>query len=185
MNKSEDIKELATALCKAQAKITGAIKDSSNPFFQSKYADLDAVWEAIRVPFTENNLSVSQIPSETEKGTILETVIMHSSGQWISGNILMKTMKEDPQSKGSAITYYRRYVLSAMSGVSQVDDDAESAMNRDIEIKDVKKVQPKGKAQHDSAPTPSAICQCGGEMVLSRYKKNELWCANCKTAKPV
>jgi len=132
MQKSESIDLLASALSKAQAEIKGAIKDSTNPFFKSSYADLSSVWEAIRMPFTKNGLSVSQIPYEVDKGTLLETIIMHSSGQWIMGELLINPVKNDPQSKGSAMSYARRYSLASMAGVAQIDDDAEAAQGRDV-----------------------------------------------------
>ena len=60
MNQSESIAALAAALSKAQASITGALKDSANPFFKSKYADLASCWDACRKPLTDNGLAVIQ-----------------------------------------------------------------------------------------------------------------------------
>ena len=128
MNKSETISKLAMALAKAQAKIKGAVKDSENPFFKSKYADLESVWGAIREPFTSNGLSVTQLTnSETTDGVVIETVLMHESGEWISSHLLMKPVKNDPQGVGSAITYGRRYGLQAIAGVCPEDDDGNKA----------------------------------------------------------
>lgn len=130
MTKSDTIAALAKALSLAQSEIKGAIKDSENPFFKSKYADLESVWESVRVPLTKNGLSITQIPTEDETGSLLETVILHSSGEWISGIMRVKPDKDTPQGKGSAISYARRYSLSAMLSVPQLDDDAEAAMDR-------------------------------------------------------
>ena len=140
MNKSEQINELAMALSKAQAKIAGAIKDSANPFYKSKYADLAGVWDVCRIPLSDNGLSVIQTTEIQGERIILNTTLLHSSGQWVSGAYPVKPQKDDPQGCGSALSYARRYTLSAMVGVFQIDDDAESAMKREPEIKQVTKV---------------------------------------------
>lgn len=127
MNKSESIKELAAALSHFQAAVAGAKKSSDNPYYKSKYADLATIWQTVRAPLTENGLSVSQVSQPTEPGLIaIETVLMHESGEWISGIIVMPLTKSDPQGAGSAITYARRYGLAAILGVHQEDDDAQS-----------------------------------------------------------
>jgi len=129
MNKSESIKELATSLAKAQGSIKGAIKDSSNPFFKSKYADLASVVEAIRSAFAANGLSYIQTvePSQADEVRV-ETMILHSSGEWISCGILaLPVSKVDAQGYGSALTYARRYSLSAAVGVAPEDDDGNAA----------------------------------------------------------
>jgi hypothetical protein len=128
MNKSESLKELATALAKAQAEIKGALKDSANPFFKSKYADLSSVVEAIRVAVTQNGLSYVQIAHEKEAAAAFETVILHSSGEWLSCGVMsVPVSKADAQGFGSAATYCRRYSLSAAFGVAPEDDDGNAA----------------------------------------------------------
>ena len=130
---SEQINELATALAKAQGDLKGAKKDSKNPFFHSSYADLASVWDACREPLSKNGLSVVQTTDWVvgeEHCLLLLTTLLHSSGQWITGKLLIKPVKDDPQGLGSAITYARRYALSAIVGVAAEDDDAESAMGR-------------------------------------------------------
>lgn len=132
MNKSENINEIAKALCNVQAVLTGALKDSKNPFFNSKYADLESVWSSIREPLTKNGLSVSQIPTMINGEPGLETILMHVSGQFICSAVLVKPIKNDPQSYGSAYTYFRRYALAAIVGQVQVDDDANHANGNEI-----------------------------------------------------
>ncbi len=129
---SDSINELAAALAKAQSEIEGAKKDSANPFFKSKYADLESVWTACRVPLTKNGLSVVQlVSSEGDDGKVtVTTQLLHSSGQWIRGSLTGKPVKADPQGTGSCITYYRRYGLAAIVGVFQADDDGNAASNR-------------------------------------------------------
>ena len=146
MNKSESIKELAAALSKFQAAVAGAKKCSDNPYYKSKYADLATIWQTVRAPLTENGLSVSQVSQPTEPGLIaIETILMHESGEWISGVIQMLLTKSDPQGAGSAITYARRYGLAAILGVHQEDDDAQS------HNKDTAKQKPKPEYVTSSA----------------------------------
>jgi len=122
------MKELATALCKAQAQITGAVKDSTNPHYKSKYADLESVWDACRVALTSNGLSVAQFGADAPPGYIaITTMLLHESGESLQGTMTLPMVKNDPQAAGSAITYARRYSLAAMVGVVQVDDDAQEA----------------------------------------------------------
>jgi hypothetical protein len=158
---SESINELAAALAKAQGDISGAKKDSENPHFRSKYADLASVWDAIRAPFAANGLSVTQFPrlAQPEQSDMLlievETCLMHTSGQFMRDTLRMPVGKPDAHGVGSALTYARRYALSAITGVAPEDDDANGAVagqnsHRDeqpgnpaviIKIKDVLKSQ--------------------------------------------
>ena len=130
MNSSVKIESLAAALCKAQSEMGGAVKDSSNPFFKSKYADLTSVIKAIKQPFADNGLAYTQFPVSSEQGVGVVTRLMHSSGEWIEHEYILPLVKKDPQAAGSAITYARRYALQAMAGIPTADDDAESAMLR-------------------------------------------------------
>lgn len=128
MNRSEQVNELATALAKAQGQMEGAKKDSDNPFFRSKYADLASVVDAIRGPFAEHGLSYVQLPTEREgEAVAVETVLLHASGQWISSLTVVPVSKADAQGYGSAMTYARRYGLQAMAGVAPEDDDGNAA----------------------------------------------------------
>jgi ERF superfamily len=135
MEKSEHINELAKALASAQGEMKGASKDSSNPFYKSKYADLASVWNAIGASFQKHGLSVVQTTSEGDKGLMLHTTLLHSSGQYVTGGILVKPVKNDPQGLGSALTYYRRYALSAIAGVYAEDDDGNLASGKKPEDK--------------------------------------------------
>lgn len=130
MFKSEDIKDLAAALAKAQGEMKGAVKDAKNPFYKSTYANLESVWHAIGNPISKNGLSIIQTTAETDKGTVLETTLLHLSGQWVSGSILVKPVKNDPPGLGSALTYYRRYALAAIAGVYSEDDDGNMASGK-------------------------------------------------------
>lgn len=130
IEQSAEISALAEALSKAQGKITGALKDSANPFFKSKYADLASVWDACRDQLAANGLSVVQINGNDADRITVTTMLMHSSGQWVRGVCSAKPAKDDAQATGSVITYLRRYGLAAITGVAQVDDDANAAAGR-------------------------------------------------------
>jgi hypothetical protein len=129
MNQSESIAKLATALSIVQGKLTHAKKDSANPFFKSKYADLESVWDACRDLLAANGLSIMQFPGEFIDGTMsLTTIIAHSSGEFIEQQMSVPVTKPDAQGAGSCLTYMRRYALAAVVGVVQADDDANAAV---------------------------------------------------------
>ncbi len=147
MQKSESIAALAAALAKAQGAMKNAIKDSANPFFKSKYADLAGVADACRDELTVNGLAVMQFPEVVEGKVLLTYVLAHASGEWVSGILEMtpikKTRKDekgnvieiiegDPQSIGSVITYARRYSLAALVGVATEDDDGNAASGKEV-----------------------------------------------------
>jgi len=121
---SSSLVELATALAKAQGEIESAKKDSTNPHFKSKYADLASVWDAIRGPLSKNGLSVVQMPTAYGSEVSVTTLLLHASGQWIKSTLTMLVGdKATPQAVGSAITYAKRYALTSMTGVAPDDDD--------------------------------------------------------------
>jgi hypothetical protein len=121
--------ELAKALAMAQADIRSAEKDATNPHFRSRYATLSSVWDACREPLTRNGLSVVQLPQLVAGQLMLETRLLHTSGEWLSSWWPIQPVKDDPQGLGAALTYARRYTLAAMVGVApDDDDDGESAM---------------------------------------------------------
>lgn len=128
MQKSETLSEIGKALSKAQALIRPALKNSENPHLRSKYADLGSVWEAARDALAENGLSIIQMPDTDEPGHIaLETMILHSSGEYISSRARVRLQKDDAQGAGSGLTYLRRYALSAAMGIVADDDDGHAA----------------------------------------------------------
>lgn len=149
---SENINELMSALAKAQGKIQPAFKDKANPFFKSSYADLASVWSACREALSENGLAIVQtVVTNADKAMNLVTTLGHSSGQWMKSEMPIISQKLDPQSLGSAITYYRRYTLAAMVGVAPEEDDGEAAQaayreNRQSNPSLSKKVAPKVSA---------------------------------------
>ena len=129
MEHSEQLNDLAGALAKAQGEMVGAVKDADNPFFKSRYADLASIWDACRGPLTKYGLSVIQT-TELSADVIVDTTLLHASGQWVRGRLQMTPVKHDPQGVGSCLTYARRYALAAMVGICPVDDDGEAASGR-------------------------------------------------------
>ena len=126
---TESIAKLTEALVKAQAVMETASKDADNPFFKSKYTTLAGCWDVARKPLSDNGLAVIQTTTfEEGNSVIVETTLSHVSGEWVRGSLKMPLVKLDPQAVGSAITYARRYALSAMVGIVSDDDDGESAM---------------------------------------------------------
>lgn len=147
MNQSENINDLAAALSKAQGEMQAAIKDKINPFFKSSYADLGSVWDAARPVLSKYGLCVMQT---TEMSTMLSgplqimmvTTLAHTSGQWVKSYLPLNPSKNDSQGIGAALTYLRRYSLSAIVGVvCDDDDDGETAVGR-------------GKTQSTKSSTP-------------------------------
>ena len=127
MNRSDTLKEIAPALVKAQGEIKAALKDSTNPHFRSKYADLSSVVEAVKSPLLKNGISFLQGIHDAEGGVAVETMLLHTSGEWISSTLRIPASKQDAQGFGSAITYGRRYGLMAICGVPAEDDDGNAA----------------------------------------------------------
>jgi hypothetical protein len=124
---TENTNELAAALAKAQGAMQAAKFDKTNPHFKSKYASLAAVVDAIRKPLSDNALSYTQTTEIRDGGFVLVTTLRHASGQWIASEYPLPTGLK-PQELGSALSYARRYSLSALACIAaDEDDDAEGA----------------------------------------------------------
>ena len=131
MMQSDNIADLAAALAKAQGEIAAAAKDSLNPHFKSKYADLASVWNACRAPLSKHGLAVIQTTEPTDNGRVrVITTLAHASGQWVRGTLDVAPTQATPQGMGSALTYCRRYALAAMVGVAPDDDDDGNAASQ-------------------------------------------------------
>jgi hypothetical protein len=125
---SEATDKLDAALAKAQGEIQAASKDKTNPAFRSRYADLTAVWEACRDALTKNGISVTQWPVHGDDSRLHIVTRVAHAGQWIRAHFSMPVPKQDPQGYGSALTYAKRYALSAAVGVvADEDDDGNAA----------------------------------------------------------
>lgn len=146
---SESISQLVAALARAQLKFLPAFKQTENPFFESVYADLSSIMEATRTPLAEEGLVVTQWPIVQEKQAGVVSILAHSSGEWMSHEILVPATgkarrkkggneeeltppgseKFDAQTIGGAITYTRRYSYQAIVGIAaEVEDDGNGIM---------------------------------------------------------
>lgn len=133
MNKSETITELNKALANFHKEVKQPMKDANNPFFKSKYVPLENVVEAIDDVAPKHGLTYSQYPVTTENGLVgISTVLLHESGEFIEfPPATTKPDKNTPQGVGSALTYMRRYSLSAVFGItSDQDDDGNEASGK-------------------------------------------------------
>lgn len=146
-----EIKNIYSAFIKAQANIEKAVKDSTNPHFRSKYADLGNVVDAIKPHLEEQGLAFFQKFHECDKGIKIETIVIHESGESISNGILfVPVTKNDAQGFGSACTYARRYSLQSAFGVAPDDDDGNAASQP-------KQHQGPQRVPQQQAPTPKSM----------------------------
>lgn len=119
---------LHAAMAAAFPEIEGALKDSNNPHFKSKYADLSSVVDAIKPALVKNGLFFVQVNHEQQGGVCIETQVHHASGESFSfGKLFVPASKNDAQGYGSALTYARRYSLMTAFGVCPEDDDGNAA----------------------------------------------------------
>jgi len=159
---------LFKAIAAAQGEFSTVEKNAKNPHFNSKFAPLDSIIEMIRPILPKHGLSVIQFTDipESGNGVIIETVIVHESGQYISGRLQMPTVKQDPQGYGSSITYGRRYALGAALGIVS-DEDVDGNQTDSPE----KKPRP---AQPPSKPAPPAdpalISDAQRKMIFAKMK---------------
>jgi hypothetical protein len=128
MKLSEQIDQLAAALSAAQGEIEDAVKSNTNPHFKSKYADLAENLSKIRPVASKHGLAFSQCPAMRDGKAVVETILMHKSGQYIIYEPSEAVLgKNDAQGVGSATTYLRRYSIAAVFGIAQDDEDGNEA----------------------------------------------------------
>ena len=122
------MKNIASALVKAQKAFGPALKTSTNPHFRSRYADLSACVEAVLGGLNDNGIALVQQTHECESGVLVETLFIHESGETFSaGKLHVPASKNDAMGYGSALTYARRYSLMAACGIAPEDDDGQAA----------------------------------------------------------
>jgi hypothetical protein len=125
------MKNLATALVKAQKAFGPALKTSTNPHFKSRYADLAACVEAVIDALNDNGIALIQKNYDCTNGVMIETMFIHESGEMLECGILhVPANKQDAQGYGSALTYARRYSLMAACGIAPEDDDGNTAVRK-------------------------------------------------------
>ena len=122
------MKTIAAALARAQMNMGKALKQSANPAFRSKYADLGNVMDACLPALNEAGIALIQPTGEDAHGRFVETILIHGeSGESLSCRVPLIVAKNDMQGYGSAVTYARRYGLMAMAGIAPEDDDGNAA----------------------------------------------------------
>ena len=125
------MKQIASALVKAQRAFGPALKTSTNPHFRSRYADLSACVEAVIDALNENGIFLLQKNYDCSDGIMCETVFVHESGEMLEcGIVHFPAVKQDPQGYASALTYARRYSLMSACGIAPEDDDGNAGSRR-------------------------------------------------------
>jgi hypothetical protein len=166
MPKSQSTKEITKALITFQVKVDTIRKDANNPFFKSSYASLANILDSIKEPLIECGLAITQFPYG-ENG--LMTILMHESGEWIGFEYQMRPAKDDPQGRGSCLTYMRRYSISSVLCLNIDEDDDGNLATHGKSTPDEKPWLNKGTEQFKSAV---AYVQGGGsiEAIKNNYK---------------
>lgn len=170
MKMSEQIKNIATALAKFQEEVPNPKTVADNPFFKSKYAPLDEVINVAKPYLAKNGLSYFQTAGGDGKNITVTTLLMHTSGEWIESDPLtVIATKPDPQQAGSAITYARRYSLSAILGIASEEDDDGNSSSGKKESKPPVMITDKTKKKLDELATEYAELKEGNKEDLIKY----------------
>ncbi len=160
MTHSDEIKDIAASLAKAQGQIEGAKRNAKNPHLQVNYANLAAVWDACREPLSVNGLGFMQFPDVQSGVLILDSMLTHETGQWIRHIFSMPVHKLDAQGIGTVITYAKRYAMCAILGIASDDDDddaqsaTDAAKNAPRQNQNRTQPKPEPKPEPEDAPPP-------------------------------
>lgn len=175
MNRSESINKLSAALVKAQSEMGNAVKDASNPFFKSKYADLNSVREASLPILNKHGISVIQPTCVVDAINYVETIPLHESGEYISSlTQIVASKPNDAQSHGSGLSYARRYALQSICNIGAEDDDANKAVgNKPIDPTATVQAIESAKSRAELEKVWAAIDAPTryNELVISTFKK--------------
>jgi hypothetical protein len=169
-------KNIAAALALAQAGMGKALKDSSNPAFKSKYADLASVMEACMGSLNANGIAVIQPTTDDDAGRYVETIFIHGpSGETLKCRVPLIIGKNDMQGYGSAVTYARRYGLMSMAGIAPEDDDGNAAVKAAPMVEDRPRplTDAFNDAVKDSLPpnaTPEQTAEAYAEAIAADFK---------------
>lgn len=123
------MKQISTALLKAQSEMSNPKKGATNPFFKSKYADLNAIREAVIPTLNDNGISVLQPIVHVDGKNFVKTILLHESGELLDSlTEIIYNKQNDAQAQGSGISYARRYALQSFVCVGADDDDGQKAV---------------------------------------------------------
>ena len=149
---SKEVNEIFLALAKAQSLIQNPEKNARNPHFKSKYTTLDVGLTAVREALAAQGIAIFQRTYMVDKLLMVQTILGHSSGQWLSSDYPVIMYPAKPQDAMSALTYSRRASLFAAAGIAGEDDDGNSIANNVIE-------PPKSEPNTDESAKLRAIMQ--------------------------
>lgn len=154
MKFSDSMSSIAKALLSVQQEIEPIVKDSTNPHFKNNYASHEKMNEYAKPILNRHGVVLIQGADDAlgpHGGIMVSTMLLHTSGEWVKSSIEMPLQKNDPQGAGSAITYGRRYGLSAILALTtEEDDDAEGATRHTRQMQSV------AAATGHRAPPPAA-----------------------------
>jgi hypothetical protein len=169
------MKNIASALVKAQKAFGPALKTNTNPHFRSKYADLSACVEAVIDALNANGIALIQQTHECASGVMVETVFVHESGETYSaGKLHVPAAKQDPQGYGSALTYARRYSLMAACGIAPEDDDGNAASRKGPVAASFRSSPTMGAMDEVEDPDRVMYLQTLGSVVIALANKGEI-----------
>lgn len=172
MQTSQSVKQIAVALLGFHKEVGVVSKESTNPFFKSKYADLSTILKTIHQPMINNGLTILQFP-EGEHG--LTTRLLHESGEWMESTYTMHPAKSTPQDAGSAITYQRRYAVGAILSLNIDDDDDGNKASQPVVEKAATNGEDKPWLNENTAQFKAAITYLnGGKPIADIEKKYKL-----------
>ena len=165
------MKQIATALVKAQKAFGPALKTATNPHFKSRYADLAACVEAVIGGLNDNGIALIQRNSLDDNGVTVETVFLHESGEMLEcGKLHVPAAKHDPQGYGSALTYARRYSLMAACGIAPEDDDGNASSRKAAPTPDITDhlaaIEGSGSSEELAKIYKDALDACQGNQAL-------------------
>ena len=165
------MKQIATALVRAQKAFGPALKTATNPHFKSRYADLAACVEAVIGGLNDNGIALIQRNSLDDNGVTVETVFLHESGEMLEcGKLHVPASKQDPQGYGSALTYARRYSLMAACGIAPEDDDGNAGSRKPILTPDITDhlaaIEGSGSSEELAKIYKDALDACQGNQAL-------------------
>lgn len=186
------MQELYKAFINFQKDFKGLKPDADNPFFKSNYISLDGILETVRPLLVTQGLAVIQNAFTTDDGCMaVKTLLIHESGQSLETETMtMKPQKDDPQQRGSVVTYMKRYQLGALLGICEsIDDDANLATRGKETAKPSGGGKPGSKANasegQGTSPVGLKCAVCGVEVAaavktFSEKQFGKCLCRDCQ-----